>query len=250
MAKKLIFWCLTSALALVIAFFAPLQYYSQNQTILLSFDTEPVDGPGSVLNLSNMLYEKNITATFFVTCRYAETYPEVIKTLLKQNHEIGCHTINHPNLKKLNYSRQYAEIIGCKRILENITNKTIAGFRAPYRSLNTTTLNILHTGGYLYDASSFENIPFYFPHSKDISEIKTSSYWFFTLSDYMMLYIFHTPHKFYFYLLKNKPGKKVSYAFHPHHIIKYKKEFNEFLTQKLKSNAKFITHKKYLSKGK
>jgi hypothetical protein len=46
----------------------------------------------------------------------------------------------------------------------------------------------------------------------------------------------------FFYILKNKQSPFESYAFHPHHIIEEKAEFEEFIKALKERNVKFIRH--------
>jgi len=57
--------------------------------IALTFD----DGPSKYTSkIFDILKEENIPATFFVMGRQAELFPEIIKRMAAENHEIGNHT--------------------------------------------------------------------------------------------------------------------------------------------------------------
>ena len=59
-----------------------------------------------------------------------------LKDLIKKGHVIGSHTISHPNLKKINSLKILKkEIIGSKRLLENLVKKKINIFAFTYGTL-------------------------------------------------------------------------------------------------------------------
>ena len=59
--------------------------------------------------------------------------------LIKNGHEIGCHTLNHPKLKSLNYPQQLKEIIESKIFLEKNFKIKINKFAYPFG--NTKYIN-------------------------------------------------------------------------------------------------------------
>tara|TARA_B110001452_G_C15234033_1_gene427313 strand:+ start:52 stop:987 length:936 start_codon:yes stop_codon:yes gene_type:complete len=116
---------------------------------------------GSIYNyaLPRMLdlFEKyNIKATFFTVGEDALKYPDVIKLMHHNGHEIANHTLNHhQHFGELQYSDMEYEILECNKILEDITGDKVIGFRAPGWNINNNTLSILKEGGFKYDSSVF-----------------------------------------------------------------------------------------------
>ena len=76
--------------------------------IALTFD----DGPHPVHTdeILELLEEYNICATFFVIGSNAERFPDIVKRTIMNGNEIGNHTYNHKNLKKLNDYSMYSEL--------------------------------------------------------------------------------------------------------------------------------------------
>ncbi|CAG8616184.1 12678_t:CDS:10 [Dentiscutata erythropus] len=80
---------------------------SKPGVVALTFD----DGPGPYTNiLLDYLSTKKIKVTFFVLGISAEKYPEVLKKILEEGHQIGIHTFTHPHLNDLSYEQQKEEI--------------------------------------------------------------------------------------------------------------------------------------------
>lgn len=226
---------------LVAWFFVPLLFFSKPSTILLSFDTELVDSDETIRDLLGVLAANDIQATFFVMGKLAEERPYIVEEIHNAGHEISCHTYSHRNLKKLNYSEQESEIVECMFAIEDAIGELPTGFRAPYRRENTATQQILRESAFNYDASSFENVPLFFPEPQ-VYDISTSSYSFLMLSDYVMLKIYKVSPEVYFSILANKPGKTASFAFHPRIIMQHKQGFNALLKYWKANGVGFITH--------
>ena len=75
-------------------------------------------------------------------------------------HKIGCHTINHYNLSKLNYDNQKIEIELAKKELESIINKQVKIFAYPFGNkyhYNFDTLEIVKRN-FNFAFSNFEGL--------------------------------------------------------------------------------------------
>lgn len=141
------------------------------------------------LQLLDMLEKNSTSATFFILGQVAKDCPELIKKITAGGHEIASHGYSHTRLEQLTPEQFHEEIILTNKILEDITQKNITGFRAPFLSLNQQTawaIDILEDTGFLYDSSIFpiktpvygvKNVPTY-PyriHSENIIEHSNKS---------------------------------------------------------------------------
>jgi polysaccharide deacetylase family protein (PEP-CTERM system associated) len=97
-------------------------------------------------------------ATFFILTTVAEAYPDLIREIERQGHEIGVHGYQHRlvyNLKPTEFEEDLQRSVG---ILQNIVVRPVLGFRAPYWSITRKSLwalEILQRAGLRYDASIF-----------------------------------------------------------------------------------------------
>lgn len=239
--NKLFNWIVLGSFFLIFFIIFINLFFSQNY-LLLSFDTEITDNNQTIHNLLDLLSKYDAKSTFFVTIDFAKQNPELIYEINNQGHEIACHTINHPNLNKLNYSLKYEEISGCKSYLKDNFNISVIGFRAPYRRIFFQSFLILKHTNYSYDASVFEGLK-YFYFNFIIKEIYTSSYGFLPIDDYVLLKSLNFNSKTYFYLLNNYKLPYKSFSFHPHLIMQYQDEFETFIKYQ---SGNIITHKEYL----
>ncbi len=112
----------------------------------------------SVTPLLMTLKKYNHKATFFVTDKVVRLYPNVIKSIFEEGHEIASHSVGHQKLQRISQETFKKEMgVHCLEI-KKITNKSPLGFRAPHFSLNEETswaLPVLEDLGFVYDSSIF-----------------------------------------------------------------------------------------------
>ena len=109
--------------------------------------------------LLELLNSKNIKATFLVLGWIAKEYPEVIKEISTQGHDIGSHSYFHELIYNQSYNQFKEDLNKSLTILENITEKQIEIYRAPAFSINNQTkwaLELLIERGIRYDLSLFQ----------------------------------------------------------------------------------------------
>lgn len=105
-----------------------------------------------------LLASKNITATFFILGWVAERYPEIVVDINNYNHEIACHGFSHKLVYKQTQNEFVEETKRSKSLLEDITGKSVLGYRAASYSITKTSLwaiDCLIELGFEYDSSVF-----------------------------------------------------------------------------------------------
>lgn len=106
----------------------------------------------------DLLSEHEVRATFFVLGWVAEHYPEMVRDIHSAGHEIACHGYNHRLICDLTPAQFREDVRKTKRILEDITQTEVIGYRAASYSVVEKTLwalDILIEEGFLYDSSIF-----------------------------------------------------------------------------------------------
>jgi polysaccharide deacetylase family protein (PEP-CTERM system associated) len=132
-------------------------YWSIFSRDWLHKDMEPTESV--VKNTEWFLQElsnSNVQATFFVLGEVAKTFPDLVKRITEQGHEIGVHGYYHKQIFKLTREEFFDEISRCKVLLEDLTGKSVVGHRAPAFSLNAETdwaFEVLAEVGFKYDSS-------------------------------------------------------------------------------------------------
>ncbi len=81
-------------------------------------------------------YLDNKKITFFVTGILTEKYPEIIKKIHNDGHEIGCHYYFHDKIKDANRNEFISNLDKAIKIIENVTGESPLGFRAPFFAID------------------------------------------------------------------------------------------------------------------
>jgi polysaccharide deacetylase family protein (PEP-CTERM system associated) len=108
--------------------------------------------------LLNMFKENSTHATFFVLGWIAERYPNMVKRIVTEGHELASHGYGH--LRATDQSpNEFLEDIGrAKKILEDISGIEVRGYRAPSFSIGSTNpwaFDCLLSAGYRYSSSVY-----------------------------------------------------------------------------------------------
>ena len=90
----------------------------------------------------------NIKATFFLCGFWAEKYPDIVKRIDAEGHQIGNHTATHPHMNKLSSQQILDELKKYDDILESIIGKRSTLFRAPYGEYNDNVITTVRNAGY------------------------------------------------------------------------------------------------------
>ncbi len=104
----------------------------KSEEVCLTFDDGP--DPQWTLQVLDILKHYGVHATFFVLGKQAERYPELIRRILDEGHEIGSHTYMHSNLSEASDEQVTLELNATQRLLEWLTGRTTLLFRPPYNA--------------------------------------------------------------------------------------------------------------------
>lgn len=102
--------------------------------VAISFD----DGPHPTLTpkLLDILKARNVKATFYVIGKNVAQYPEIVKRMVAEGHEVGNHTWNHPSLTKLSAATVANEIQKTTRAIIDACGIAPTTMRPPYGATN------------------------------------------------------------------------------------------------------------------
>lgn len=104
----------------------------------LTFDDGPSPFTPQILKI---LKQYRIRATFFIVGEQARHYPEIIRQMHEEGHEIGNHTWSHSNLARLSTVQIQHEIESTNQLLESLTGESPHLLRPPYSSVNTSNVD-------------------------------------------------------------------------------------------------------------
>ena len=119
--------------------------WNRTGAVSLTFD----DGLSSHVKLAApILTARGLPGTFFVTIGnvgipYGGNWSDW-QNISDRGHEIGCHTITHPDLTTCSPSKLFDEVVLSKRIIEeNITDMRCESFNYPMGRYNSTVLDLV-----------------------------------------------------------------------------------------------------------
>jgi len=105
-----------------------------------------------------MLAPHGIKATFFTLGWIAERYPQLVRSIVAQGHELASHGYGHERVTDLTRDEFDADIRRAKTILEDLSGSPVVGYRAPSFSIgasNLWALDALERAGYRYSSSIY-----------------------------------------------------------------------------------------------
>src|SRR5262245_49719293 len=108
--------------------------------------------------LLDLLSESNVLATMFVLGKFAEAFPEVVREIRAEGHEVGCHGYGHVEIFKQSRQEFADDVRRSKDSIEQIVGEQVNGYRAPDFSIVRDTLwalEVLSEAGFQYDSSIF-----------------------------------------------------------------------------------------------
>ena len=106
----------------------------------------------------DLLRESSTRATFFTVGMMAEQFPDLVRRIAGEGHEIACHGYHHLIVHRLTPNEFRADTARAKKTLEDITGQAVAGYRAAEFSIRSSALwalDVLAELGFEYDSSIF-----------------------------------------------------------------------------------------------
>ena len=129
---------------------------TSGKMVALTFD----DGPSKMYTpqILTILKKYNVKATFFMCGEQVTYYPELVKQVSSEGHEIANHSFTHPNLFKNKSKRgagMAAEVEKTNALLEKLVMIKPAYFRSPYNYHDAETIKAINDLGLIYVGWTF-----------------------------------------------------------------------------------------------
>jgi peptidoglycan/xylan/chitin deacetylase (PgdA/CDA1 family) len=117
----------------------PVYRTTSSKKALITLDDGP--DPHDTPVLLDLLDVHQTKAIFFMIGEKVRAHPELAREVARRGHEIGNHTLTHPQASFWCASpwRTWREIAGCQRVIEEVTGKKPRLFRAPVGHRNLFT---------------------------------------------------------------------------------------------------------------
>ena len=105
------------------------QGHTREKVVALTFD----DGPSEVWTprILDVLRNEDVKATFFLIGNHVTKYPDIVRRIAAEGHDIGNHTNRHPLLYFLDGGALKKEIATCQKAIRETTGVTTNLFRPP-----------------------------------------------------------------------------------------------------------------------
>ncbi len=120
---------------------------TDEKKIAISFDASW--GAEFTPTILDILRENNIKTTFFLTGFWIEKYPDMVKKIVAEGHELGNHTYTHPHLNTLNKDSIIKELERVHAALHDLSGKEPTLFRPPFGEYSNKVIEAADELGYL-----------------------------------------------------------------------------------------------------
>ncbi|MCP4985810.1 MAG: DUF3473 domain-containing protein [Colwellia sp.] len=112
----------------------------------------------STYRLLELFEQHQAKCTFFTLGWVAERYPNLIKVIVDQGHELASHGFSHQRATMMTPEEFREDVYRSKQVLESASGEAIIGYRAPsfsFNDSNTWTYKILKDLGFEYSSSTY-----------------------------------------------------------------------------------------------
>ena len=126
--------------------------YSDKKLVALTFD----DGPSAdtTPRLLDILFEKDVPATFFMLGSRARNNPDIVKRAEREYHIVASHTMYHQNLIRISVTAAEADVNESKEVFKGILGYNSKLTRPPYGNINDTVRKVIGTPLILWSVDS------------------------------------------------------------------------------------------------
>ena len=124
----------------------------------IDWDNHPLRVEKNTRRLLDLFDETQVKATFFVLGWVADRVPQLVKEIADRGHEVACHGYSHQLVYNQTQEVFREETIRSKKLLEDLSQQPVHGYRAASYSITKDSLwalDILAEAGFEYDSSIF-----------------------------------------------------------------------------------------------
>lgn len=103
---------------------------TDEKKIALTFDA--AWGNEDTKQIMEILKKHNVKVTFFMTGGWVDKYPDDVKMIYSEGHDLGNHSENHKHMSKISNAEKKAELMAVHEKVKNLTGYDMFLFRPPY----------------------------------------------------------------------------------------------------------------------
>ncbi|MBD2846920.1 delta-lactam-biosynthetic de-N-acetylase [Paenibacillus sp. IB182496] len=104
---------------------------------------------GYTATILDVLQERQVPATFFVTGHYVKDQPELLRRMAREGHLIGNHSWSHPDMTTIGDARIREELAKVQQAVQEVTGQREMRYLRPPRGIfSDRSLAVSHAAGY------------------------------------------------------------------------------------------------------
>jgi peptidoglycan-N-acetylglucosamine deacetylase len=105
------------------------------------------------IRLLNLFRKYKLKTSFFIPGHSIESFPDVVKRIAAEGHEIGAHGYTHENPIAMTPTQEEAILVKSIELIEKFSGKKPRGYVAPWWEMSNSTAALLLKYGFRYDHS-------------------------------------------------------------------------------------------------
>lgn len=112
----------------------------------------------NTLRMLDFFGQHQTRVTFFVLGKFARTFPDVVRRMEREGHEVACHGDGHEEVFKQSRQQFAEDVRGAQGVLQDLVGHSVQGYRAPDFSILPAqfwAFEVLAELGFTYDSSMF-----------------------------------------------------------------------------------------------
>ncbi len=129
---------------------------TDKKQVALSFDA--AWGNEDTAKILEILRKHNVKVTFFMTGGWVESYPDDVRAILADGHDLGNHSENHKNMSQLSDSECQEELMSVHTKVQELTGYEMFLFRPPYGDYDNHVIKNAEKCGYYSIQWSIETL--------------------------------------------------------------------------------------------
>lgn len=149
-------------------------YYVETGKKKVAFSFDASWGAERTEKIIKILRDNQIKTTFFLTGFWVEAYPDYVKLIAKEGHEIGNHTLTHPHMNNLTAEEISREIKEVEQMIEKVSGQKTSLFRPPFGEYSNQVIETISGLGYTSVQWSIDSLDWKNLTAEEITERVTS----------------------------------------------------------------------------
>ena len=103
---------------------------TEEKKVALTFDA--AWGNEDTKQIMDILNKHDVKVTFFMTGGWVDKFPDDVKMIYEQGHDLGNHSQNHKNMSQITDSEKESELMSVHEKVKKLTGYEMFLFRPPY----------------------------------------------------------------------------------------------------------------------